>query len=237
MQDVSVWTIMGQVTLFYLVAFPVIGLATHAVSWIAHCWRQPGEGFFVAAVRGVKGGYASEESWREAMLHGNLDDVLDRARTGGYPGRVRTARAKLAAVNAKIKKAEEERDIMLRLDTGITFGAVQGKFRLGRWYRLQGDGRLMRLRKGDPSDPRIGLFETEGYRGILQAYPASVIREAQPQTGEWWQKMPCPTHGGATNPLKVDPEALFWKTPARHKELCCGCLVPVHYGKGPQAAA
>lgn len=237
MQDVSVWTTAGQVTLFFLVAFPVIGTATYAASWLVYCWQQPGV-LGVALRRWRK---RSEESWQEDLYHDNLDDVLNRARKVGYPDpaqaaqAARKARVGLAKVQSKMDEVGKAEYATLIVDTGITpgYGETSQTFRLKKWYRDAKTGKLMKLQRVDPKNKKSGFFETEGYRGILEEIPATRIRDAQPQNEEWWARIDCATHGqGIPHLLKVESGGLFWKAPMRQVELKCGCMVPSGYGKG-----
>lgn len=236
MSDVSTWTLVGQIFVFYLVAFPILGILTHAVSWIVYCWQQPGEGYAVAAVRGLKGGYASEAAWKEAVLHGDLDEVLDRVATGGCP-KSRSVRqdndraSRKQQVDAACKKAEAERDVLLLIDTACTPGTndVYGKFKIGGWYRRRHDGLLMRLEEVDPQYKIGGRFRSRR-RLVNDLFwlPAAEFEQAQPQVGEWWRFLACKQHGNVPQEVKVADNA-FWKQSLRQEQLSCGCLAPSNF--------
>lgn len=230
MQDVPLATLVGQIFVFYLVAFPVIGLATHAIAWIVYCWRQPGEGYLAVARRGLKGGFATEESWRDALLHGNLDDVLERVQAGGCPERRRAHEA----VEAKVKKAEQDREVLLLLDTSCTPGTagLYAKFKVGGWYRRRFDGLLMRLEEVEVRNSTLGRFRSKTrLQTELLWLPASELEPAQPQVDEWWRFVACKRHENVPQDVKVADNA-FWKQALRQEQLECGCLVPSNFGMG-----
>lgn len=101
------------------------------------------------------------------------------------------------------------------------------RVKTGCWYRLRETGELMRLHGYDSIRDRA-LFDLGGF--LRYAGPFSNVELALPKEGEAWTLKPCSEHYPAV--LQRSFVMPFTFSEAWEREILCGCLEPLEFGKG-----